>query len=218
MRGLSAPRRRRARSRSRTPSGSARPCASSATRPQRTQTCGGRSVAHSAARPAGALLFTCNGARHEHVPPADHDARRHRDAPDRRPRRLLLRGEIGLVGGKAFPRVHGHSGHLPRGLNAKTTEGELGASSGREKECPVMSYLPDIYQHFERAFPPSTSPTRSWRRAATRQVRATSAAPGSSSSGSRLARSRGSRPLARPPRARRADASGGATPRPAYSP
>ena len=51
-----------------------------------------------------------------------------------------------------------------------------------------MSYLPDMYQHFERAFRTSTSPTRGWRRPATRAALSMLAAPASSSSGWRSAR------------------------------
>jgi alkylhydroperoxidase/carboxymuconolactone decarboxylase family protein YurZ len=54
-----------------------------------------------------------------------------------------------------------------------------------------MSYLPDIYQHSSAPFRTSTSPTRSWRRPATRAVLSMLAAPVSSSSGWRSAQAEG---------------------------
>ena len=51
-----------------------------------------------------------------------------------------------------------------------------------------MSYLPDIYKHFEHAFPTVHAAHQELARRCYEVVRSTSAAPGSSSSGSRLAR------------------------------
>jgi len=73
-----------------------------------------------------------------------------------------------------------------------------------------MSYLPDIYQHFERAFPTVHAAHQELAR------RCYEVGPLDERSARLVklgiaigAQAEGSRPLARPPRARRADASGG---------
>jgi 4-carboxymuconolactone decarboxylase len=62
-----------------------------------------------------------------------------------------------------------------------------------------MSYLPDIYQRFERAYPTVPGPTRTWRRPVTRAAPSMLAALVSSSSGRDRSAGRGCRSLARLP-------------------
>ncbi len=76
-----------------------------------------------------------------------------------------------------------------------------------------MSYVPDIYKHFERAFPTVHAAHQELAR------RCYEVGPLDERSARLVklgiaigAQAEGSRPLARPPRARRADASGGAPP------
>ncbi|HEY7195703.1 MAG TPA: FIST N-terminal domain-containing protein [Gaiellaceae bacterium] len=61
-------------------------------------------------RPAGALLFTCNGRGRSMFPMADHDARAVSEALDGGVAGYFCGGEIGPVGGQAF--LHGYTATL----------------------------------------------------------------------------------------------------------
>ena len=93
-----------------------RPHADSRRRRPPTRTCAsalhGQAEALGAARPAGALLFTCNGRGSHMFEVPDHDAAAIEDALGAPAGGFFCAGEIGPVGGRNF--LHGFTATMAR--------------------------------------------------------------------------------------------------------